>query len=111
MGSLSAKAGVPFHPSAAPLDRKRIMELRGHVPEWQLIADKRIRRAFEFDGFAAALQFVNRIGEIAEQEGHHPEIHIASDRVEVSAWTREIDGLTESDFVLAAKIDRASEPE
>ena len=63
--------------------------------------------AYTFDDFAQALDFTNRVGAIAEAEGHHPDIYLAWGRVEVKIWTHKIDGLTESDFVLAAKADVA----
>ena len=64
-----------------------------------------LARTFRFPDFAKALRFVNRIGELAEAEGHHPDIHLAWGMVKVEIHTHKIDGLTESDFVLAAKID------
>lgn len=66
----------------------------------------RISRTFVFRNFVAALDFANRIGEIAESEGHHPDLLVAWGRVEVTIWTHKVNGLTESDFILAAKIDR-----
>jgi 4a-hydroxytetrahydrobiopterin dehydratase len=63
-------------------------------------------RKFDFPDFRAALAFVNRAGELAEEEGHHPDFYISWGKVEVKIWTHAIDGLTESDFILAAKIDR-----
>jgi 4a-hydroxytetrahydrobiopterin dehydratase len=63
-------------------------------------------REFRFPDFKQALEFVNRVGAIAEQEGHHPDILLAWGKVGITLWTHTIDGLTESDFILAAKIDR-----
>jgi 4a-hydroxytetrahydrobiopterin dehydratase len=64
-------------------------------------------RSYEFRDFAGALAFANRVGDIAEQQGHHPDLHVAWGRCGVEIWTHKIDGLTESDFYLAAKADRA----
>ena len=75
------------------------------VPDWQMIDGHHLTRTFKFPDFAAALAFVNRVGALAEEEGHHPELLLAWGRVRVKVWTHKVDGLTESDFILAAKID------
>lgn len=74
---------------------------------WDVVETHHLERTFEFPDFAEALAFTNAIGEIAEEQGHHPDIHLAWGRVGVEIWTHKIDGLTESDFVLAAKFDRS----
>lgn len=61
--------------------------------------------SYSFKNFREALDFTNRVGELAEQEGHHPDIALAWGKVEITLWTHKIDGLTESDFIMAAKID------
>ncbi len=66
-------------------------------------------KTYNFEDFAAALAFVNHIGEIAEQQGHHPDIYLTWGKVSVEIWTHKIDGLTESDFILAAKFDASPE--
>ena len=73
--------------------------------DWQLEAEAKLRRSFRFPDFVTALAFVNQVGAIAEAEGHHPDILLAWGKVEISLWTHAIDGLSESDFILAAKID------
>lgn len=85
---------------------KELHEIAKHVPGWQLVNEHHITRKFDFPDFRSALDFVNKIGELAEQEGHHPDILLGWGRVEVTLWTHKVDGLTESDFILAAKIDR-----
>ena len=65
-----------------------------------------LARTFKFPDFRQALAFTNRVGELAEEQGHHPDLYLAWGRVEVTIWTHKIDGLTESDFILAAKIDQ-----
>jgi 4a-hydroxytetrahydrobiopterin dehydratase len=65
-----------------------------------------IVRLFEFPDFKGALAFVNKVGDLAEEQGHHPDIALAWGKAEVTTWTHKIDGLTESDFILAAKIDK-----
>lgn len=78
--------------------------LRG---DWSAIREHHLEKIFEFRNFREALDFTNAVGEIAEQEGHHPEITVTWGRVVIRVWTHKIDGLTESDFVLAAKADQA----
>jgi len=68
----------------------------------------KIEKTFTFSNFAKALAFTNKIGELAEQEKHHPDIYLAWGKVKVSLWTHKIDGLSENDFILAAKIDQIS---
>jgi len=75
---------------------------------WAIENEHHLQREFRFPDFRQALAFVNRVGEIAEQEGHHPDMLLSWGKVEVTLWTHKIDGLTESDFIMAAKIDRLS---
>jgi len=103
--SLSEKSCVPCRGGIPPLTRDQIIPIAAEVPEWIVVDDHHIERAFEFADFAGALEFVDRVGALAEQEGHHPDIHLAWGRARVSIWTHKVDGLTESDFILAAKID------
>ena len=94
------KGGVP------PLKGEKIAELKPQLHEgWDVVEEHHLSRAFKFDDFVGALDFVNRVGALAEQEGHHPNIFLTWGRVRIDIWTHKIDGLTESDFVLAAKID------
>lgn len=80
--------------------------LSAQTPEWQVVDEHHIERDYRFSDFRAALDFTNRVGELAEGEGHHPDIYLAWGKVGIKIWTHKIDGLTESDFILAAKIDR-----
>ena len=73
---------------------------------WSVIREHHLDREFKFKNFREALDFTNRVGELAEAQGHHPDIYLAWGQVKVTIWTHKIDGLTESDFVLAAKVDR-----
>jgi 4a-hydroxytetrahydrobiopterin dehydratase len=77
---------------------------------WQIIDDLRLEREFTFKDFREALAFVNRVGRLAEEEGHHPEMILNWGKVRVRLWTHKIDGLHENDFILAAKIDRLPRP-
>ena len=78
----------------------------GKVEGWGHADHRRISRTFVFSDFVGALDFANRVGEIAEAEGPHPDLLVAWGRVEVTIWTHKVNGLTESDFILAAKIDQ-----
>lgn len=79
--------------------------LRRQVPDWEVVEEHHLRRAFKFKNFREALGFVNRVGELAEEQGHHPDISFGWGYAEVTVFTHKIDGLTESDFVFAAKVD------
>jgi 4a-hydroxytetrahydrobiopterin dehydratase len=89
-----------------PLTDDEIRPLASEVPEWRVVDAHHLERDFGFPDFRAALDFTNAVGELAEEQGHHPDLHLAWGRVVVTTWTHKIDGLTESDFILAAKIDR-----
>jgi len=85
------------------LEIQRILKL---VPEWKAVNEHHLTRTFTFTDFKQALDFVNRVGALAEQQGHHPDILLAWGKAEVTLWTHKVNGLTESDFIMAAKIDR-----
>ena len=107
--SLEQKRCTPCRGGVAPLDGAAARAYLSHRPDWQLAADaKRIERAFRFKTFAQALTFVNAVGELAEAEGHHPDIHFGWGYATISLQTHKIDGLHENDFILAAKIDALS---
>lgn len=74
---------------------------------WQLNPNGHLERTYSFKDFAEAMAFANKVADIAESEGHHPDLHIAWGKCTVEIWTHKIRGLTESDFYLAAKADRA----
>jgi 4a-hydroxytetrahydrobiopterin dehydratase len=73
---------------------------------WQVKQEHHLYKRFKFPDFVSALAFVNKVGDLAEKQGHHPDIHLAWGKVDIDIWTHKIDGLTESDFVLAAKIEK-----
>jgi len=91
-----------------PLKGNVLNEYMQKINEWQLMDQCKIEKTFTFSNFAKALAFTNKIGELAEQEKHHPDIYLAWGKVKVSLWTHKIDGLSENDFILAAKIDQIS---
>jgi 4a-hydroxytetrahydrobiopterin dehydratase len=80
--------------------------LRELDPDWQVVDGHHLARTFLFRNFAGALAFTNEVGALAEDQGHHPDLHLAWGRVRVEIWTHKIDGLHEADFVFAAKCDR-----
>lgn len=94
------RGGVP--PLAHEEQQRFLQQLRG----WEVIAGHHLSKSYAFPDFASALAFVNRVGEVAEQNGHHPDIYLSWGQVRIEVHTHKIDGLTESDFVLAAKCDQ-----
>ncbi len=99
---------VPCRGGVPPLEGGALDRLMRQLdPAWSCVGGHHIQRAFAFSDFRSALAFTNTVGEIAETQGHHPELITAWGRVTVRSWTHKIDGLTENDFILAAKIDRA----
>jgi 4a-hydroxytetrahydrobiopterin dehydratase len=89
-----------------PLGANEIEPLIAQLRGWRVIDGHHLTKEYSFDDFARALAFVNRVGEVAEREGHHPDVRLAWGKVRLDVWTHKIDGLTESDFVFAAKADR-----
>ena len=107
MSELAEKSCVPCRGGVPPLRGAAIGELREQLdPSWQVEREHHLERTFEFPDFRQALAFTNRVGAVAEEQQHHPDIHLAWGKVVVTIWTHKIDGLTESDFVFAAKVDR-----
>jgi len=106
--SLADKSCVPCRGGVPPLRGKELQEFHKSVPQWTVSNEHHIHREFRFPDFKQALEFVNRVGNLAEQEGHHPDILLSWGKAGVTLWTHKIDGLTESDFIMAAKIDRLS---
>jgi 4a-hydroxytetrahydrobiopterin dehydratase len=91
-----------------PLKGPDLEALHRQLPDWEVVSEHHLHKAFRYPDFQKALEFVNRAGAIAEEQGHHPDILLGWGKAEVTIWTHKIDGLTESDFVLAAKIDQAA---
>ncbi len=107
MTELAERVCVPCRGGVPPLPPEQVEALVAQVPGWKVVRNHHLEKQYQLKDFAAGLALVNHIGAIAEQQGHHPDLLLAWGRVEVKIWTHKIDGLTESDFVLAAKCDRA----
>jgi 4a-hydroxytetrahydrobiopterin dehydratase len=95
---------VPCHGGMPPLSHEDAMALHGEITEW-ILRDTAIERTFTFKDFKEAIDFVNKVAQIAEQENHHPDIHIYYNKVRIELSTHKIKGLSENDFILAAKIN------
>jgi len=107
MSNLASKTCVPCRGGVPPVKGAALDVLLKQVSGWSVVNEHHLTKAYKFPDFRQALAFVNRVGEIAEQQGHHPDIFLAWGKVEITIWTHAIDGLTESDFIMAAKIDQA----
>jgi 4a-hydroxytetrahydrobiopterin dehydratase len=105
MSDLASKTCVPCRGGTPPLKGEELDDLRQQVPEWEVVEEHHLRRRFRFKNFREALDFVNRVGELAEEQGHHPDVSFGWGYAEVTVFTHKIDGLTESDFIFAAKTN------
>jgi 4a-hydroxytetrahydrobiopterin dehydratase len=106
MADLSERQCVPCRGGVPPMKGDEIKNLSAQLPEWQVVNEHHLHKTYQFKDFAKTLDFVNRVGQLAEQQGHHPDICFGWGKADIMIWTHKIDGLTESDFVLAAKIDK-----
>ena len=103
---LASQTCVPCRGGVPPLKGDELRQILQEVPQWQVINEHHVTRTFTFPDFKQALAFVNRVGEVAEQQGHHPDILLTWGKAEITMWTHKIDGLTRSDLIMAAKIDQ-----
>ncbi len=110
MSDLAAQTCLPCQGGVPPLAGKELEELRRKLPDWEVVTGQHLRHAFTFPDFEQALAFVNRVGDLAEQQGHHPDIFLTWGKVEITIWTHKVEGLTESDFILAAKVEQLYTP-
>ncbi len=106
MTELADKECIPCRGGIPALKGNELQKLHKNVSQWDVVDEHHLKRGFKFPDFAKALAFVNRVGALAEEQGHHPDILLAWGKAEITLWTHKIDGLTESDFIMAAKIDR-----
>ena len=103
---LAERVCVPCRGDIPPLTPAQIRPLLEQVFGWHVDAGKKIHKSYEFDDFVGAVDFVNQVTEVAEEQGHHPDLLVRWGEVQVFLWTHKIDGLNEADFIMAAKIDR-----
>jgi 4a-hydroxytetrahydrobiopterin dehydratase len=104
---LSKKKCAPCQGGVPPLKGESLAQLHRQLEKgWKIVDSHHLEKEYAFKNFREALAFTNAIGAIAEEEGHHPDIFLAYGKVKIELWTHKIDGLTESDFILAAKIDK-----
>lgn len=106
MQPLAGRRCVPCRGGVPPLAGDELLSLRTQVPDWRVVEEHHLERSWRFPDFARGLEFVNRVAALAEEQGHHPDLFLAWGQVKVTIYTHRINGLTESDFILAAKIDR-----
>jgi 4a-hydroxytetrahydrobiopterin dehydratase len=107
MSGLSKEKCIPCRGGVPPLKGAELGELTAQLAEgWRVFGEHHLQKELTFPDFATALAFVNRVGALAEEEGHHPDLYLAWGKVGITIYTHKIDGLTRSDFILAAKIDQ-----
>ncbi|MDB6124083.1 MAG: pterin-4-alpha-carbinolamine dehydratase [Pedosphaera sp.] len=106
MNALAQKECVPCKGGVPPLKGFELSKLAEQLSEgWQVVDEHHLERDYKFKNFKEALAFTNKVGELAESVNHHPDIYLAWGKVKLTLWTHKIDGLTESDFIFAAKVD------
>src|SRR3990167_442946 len=109
MSELAKKHSIPCRGGVPPLKREELINLTDKLGNgWRVINGHHLEKEYSFPNFRTALDFTNRVGDVAEAEGHHPDIFVSWGKVKITLWTHKIDGLTESDFILAAKTDTLS---
>ena len=105
-GSLASRQCVPCKGGGEPLRGGPLIALANELDNsWRVVAEHHLEKDYRFRDFREALAFTDRVGALAEAQGHHPEIHLGWGKVKLIVWTHRIGGLTESDFILAAKAD------
>ncbi|MFZ0565426.1 MAG: 4a-hydroxytetrahydrobiopterin dehydratase [Chlamydiales bacterium] len=107
MANLSTKKCIPCKKGTPPLEGEVVTELSNMLgKEWKVVNEHHIEKEFRFKDFAEALVFINKVGALAEEEQHHPDVHLSWGKARIVLWTHKINGLSENDFILAAKIDQ-----
>lgn len=105
MSDLTQKKCIPCTVGTPPLKAEKLQSLMKQLTGWTLVNEHHLEKPFKFKNFVEALAFTNEIGKLAEQEGHHPDILLSWGKVVLTFWTHKINGLSESDFIMAAKSD------
>ena len=111
MSNLASMSCVPCRGGVPPLSGTELADLSEKLGNgWRVVNEHHLEKEYAFDDFRSALEFVGRVGDMCEEQGHHGDFYLAWGKVRLQIWTHKIDGLTESDFVWAAKADRLAEP-
>ena len=107
MSDLAKKSCIPCRGGVPPLKGTQLADLQEKLKnDWKIINEHHLEKEYSFKNFKEALDFTIKVGELAENQDHHPDIFLTWGKVKVTIWTHKIDGLTESDFIFAAKTDR-----
>lgn len=107
MTNLAQKKCIPCEEGTPPMEIIEIQEYTSQLkPGWHVVNEHHLEKEYSFKDFKEALAFTNQLGKLAEEQGHHPDIHLSWGKVRIVLWTHKINGLSESDFILAAKIDQ-----
>jgi len=105
MSELSSRHCIPCRGGVPPLQGEEITTFLNQLNGWEVVNEHHLKKTYRFADFRESQLFVHRVGDLAEQQGHHPDICFGWGQAEITIWTHKINGLTESDFILAAKID------
>jgi 4a-hydroxytetrahydrobiopterin dehydratase len=104
---LSEKKCKPCEGGIAPLNKNEVAEYKKHIQDdWKFTENNKISKEYSFVNYKHTMEFVNKVANLAEEEGHHPVIHVYYGKVMIELWTFTINGLSENDFILASKIDK-----
>lgn len=106
MSNLASRKCIPCRGGVPPLKGEEISKLSSELQGWEVVNEHHLKKNYRFEDFREALVFVDRVGELAEEQGHHPDICFGWGWAEITIWTHKIGGLSESDFIVAAKIDQ-----
>ena len=105
MNDLSKQTCVPCQGGIPKMTGDELGRYSAQLPDWKVVEEHHLERELSFPDFVTALAYVNRIGALAEEQAHHPDIHLSWGVVRITVWTHKVDGLTANDFVYAAKCD------
>ncbi len=106
MSDLASRNCIPCRGGVPPLKGEEISKLSSELQDWEVVDEHHLKKKYKFGDFREALVFVDRVGQLAEEQGHHPDICFGWGWVDITIWTHKIGGLSESDFILAAKVDQ-----
>ena len=107
MNELASKECVPCRGGVPPLKGQEVTKLLSDLEGWEVVNEHHLRKEYKFKDFKESQAFVNRVGAIAEDQDHHPDVHLAWGKVRLEIWTHAVGGLTVNDFIVAARCDRA----